>query len=79
MGGAREKTLSLGALRGYAERGLPELITVDFADYEALALRLARNDAYRAAIRKTLGQTGTAPLSLRRTSFGAIWNGPIAS
>lgn len=58
----REDRLARRAAR-YAERGLPELITVDFADYEALALRLARNDAYRAAIRKTLAANRhSAPL-----------------
>jgi predicted O-linked N-acetylglucosamine transferase (SPINDLY family) len=33
---------------------LPELITDDFAAYEALALRLARDDVYRESVRKTV-------------------------
>jgi predicted O-linked N-acetylglucosamine transferase (SPINDLY family) len=42
---------------------LSELITENFADYEALALRLARDDAYRASIRKTLSANRhSAPL-----------------
>ena len=42
---------------------LPELITENLADYEALALRLARDDTYRASIRTTLSANRrSAPL-----------------
>jgi predicted O-linked N-acetylglucosamine transferase (SPINDLY family) len=43
--------------------GLPELITTSFADYEALALRLVREPALLAALRRKLAQNrGATPL-----------------
>ncbi len=43
--------------------GLPELITCSMADYEALALRLARDPARLAALREKLARSrNTAPL-----------------
>ena len=42
--------------------GLPELIAEDFASYEALALRLARDNAFWGLVRKKLaGKRQTTP------------------
>jgi len=59
-GGAFAARVATSLLRAV---GLPELITDNLADYEALALRLARDVAYREALRVKLGRNrSTHPL-----------------